>query len=73
MTPRHLTPADLANRWNLSQRTLERWRVLGWGPCFLKIGGRVAYRLEDVESYEREHLHASTSEPHLSLQAEGAR
>ena len=36
----------------ISPRTLERWRWTGEGPAFLKIGGRVIYRLEDVEAYE---------------------
>ena len=45
MTVKHLNQAELADRWDLSQRTLERWRAIGWGPCFLKIGGRVVYRL----------------------------
>lgn len=52
MSVRHLHQADLARRWNVSPRTLERWRWLGQGPRFLKIGGRVAYRLEDIEAFE---------------------
>ena len=43
---------ELANRWRLSPRTLERWRWLGRGPQYLKIGGRVVYRLADIEAYE---------------------
>lgn len=58
----HLSQRELAERWTLSERTLERWRAIGWGPCFLKIGGRVVYRLEDVEAYERNCLRASTRE-----------
>jgi hypothetical protein len=42
----------LARRWRISPRTLERWRWLNQGPAFLKLGGRVAYRIEDVEAYE---------------------
>jgi predicted site-specific integrase-resolvase len=68
MTVKHLNQAELADRWDLSQRTLERWRVIGWGPCFLKIGGRVVYRLDDVEAYERRHMRTSTSEPALQGQ-----
>ena len=49
---RHLNQVQLARRWSLSPRTLERWRWLKEGPTFLKIGGRVVYRLEDVEQYE---------------------
>jgi hypothetical protein len=56
MTVKHLHQIELARRWCLSPRTLERWRWLGQGPRYLKIGGRVAYRLEDVEAYEAEHM-----------------
>lgn len=51
---RHLRQAELARRWGISPRTLERWRWTGDGPAFLKIGWRVAYRLEDVEAFEAE-------------------
>jgi hypothetical protein len=54
MPVRHLTQHELAQRWRISPRTLERWRWLQEGPQFLKIGGRVVYRLEDVEAYEAE-------------------
>ena len=49
---RHLNQVELARRWSLSHRTLERWRWEGRGPRYLKVGGRVVYRLEDVEAYE---------------------
>jgi hypothetical protein len=49
---RHFNQVDLSRRWNLSPRTLERWRWLKQGPEYLKIGGRVVYRLEDVEAFE---------------------
>ena len=62
MTIKHLHQSELANRWALSMRTLERWRWLGFGPKYLKIGGRVVYRLEDIESYEAEQVRSSTSE-----------
>lgn len=54
MTVRHLNQIELAQRWRISPRTLERWRWLGQGPQYLKIGGRVIYRLEDVETFEAE-------------------
>lgn len=43
---------ELSARWKLSPRTLERWRWIGEGPKFLKLGGRVVYRLSDIEEYE---------------------
>jgi hypothetical protein len=50
-------PQDaLAKRWQVSPRTLERWRWTGIGPRFLKIGRRVRYRLEDIEAYEKQRL-----------------
>jgi predicted site-specific integrase-resolvase len=63
MTVRHLNQIELARRWNISARTLERWRWIGEGPIYLKLGGRVSYRLEDVEHYEATHLQANTNGP----------
>lgn len=54
MTVRHLNQIELAQRWRISPRTLERWRWLDQGPHYLKIGGRIVYRLEDVEAFESE-------------------
>ncbi|MEI4234792.1 helix-turn-helix transcriptional regulator [Roseovarius sp. D22-M7] len=47
---------ELARRWAISHRTLERWRATGQGPVFLKLGGRVVYRLADVEAFEQSQL-----------------
>lgn len=48
-----LNQIDLARRWRISPRTLERWRWLGEGPQYLKLGGRVLYRVADIEAYEQ--------------------
>ena len=48
-----LNQIDLARRWRISPRTLERWRWLGEGPQYLKLGGRVLYRVSDIEAYEQ--------------------
>jgi predicted site-specific integrase-resolvase len=58
---KHLNQIDLADRWNISHRTLERWRWVGEGPQFVKLGGRVVYRLEDVEAFEAEQLRDRTA------------
>jgi predicted site-specific integrase-resolvase len=47
-----LNQTTLARRWQISPRTLERWRWQGEGPVFVKIGGRVVYRLDDIVAYE---------------------
>ncbi len=46
------TQEKLAKRWFISKRTLERWRWIGTGPRYQKIGGRVLYKLEDIEAFE---------------------
>lgn len=53
---------ELAGRWRISHRTLERWRWTGEGPRFLKVGGRVVYRLSDIEDYEQMAVRSSTSD-----------
>ena len=60
MTTTHLSQTDLANRWRMSPRTLERWRFTGEGPQFIKLGGRVVYRLEDIEAFELRHIRQVT-------------
>jgi hypothetical protein len=58
---KHLDQLQLARRWAMSPRTLERWRWTGGGPQYLKVGKRVVYREGDVEAFENARLHESTS------------
>ena len=58
-----LTQEQLADRWQISPRTLEQWRWLGKGPKFLKIGARVLYREEDIDKFETAQLCQNTSGP----------
>lgn len=60
MTVKHLNQIELSRRWSISPRTLERWRWLRQGPQYLKIGGRIVYRLDDVEAYETAQIHTPT-------------
>jgi len=55
----HLNQIQLARRWSMSHRTLESWRWAGTGPRYLKVRGRVLYRLSDIEAFEA----ASVREP----------
>lgn len=52
MDTRHLNQVELGRRWNVSERTLEGWRWRGIGPKFLRLGGRIRYRLQDIEEFE---------------------
>ena len=56
-----LSPRQLAARWGLSEKTLERWRMLGTGPAFLKLGSRVLYSLAEIEAHERERTRQCTA------------
>jgi hypothetical protein len=58
---KHLNQIDLSRRWNISHRTLERWRWKREGPVFIRLGGRIVYRLEDVLAFERNHLSTATA------------
>lgn len=60
---RHMSQLELARRWSISPRTLERWRWTGDGPRYIKLKGRVAYREVDVETYEAERLMEATHRP----------
>ena len=61
MAIRHINQQTLAERWQVSETTLERWRSQGIGPVFLKLHGRIVYREQDLEAYEKQCLHTSTS------------
>jgi hypothetical protein len=48
-----LTDAQLAARWQLSRGTLANQRSQRRGPAYLKLAGRVRYRLSDIQAYEQ--------------------
>ena len=47
-----LNEIELAARWGMNPKTLQRWRTLNVGPEYLKLGKKVMYPLADVEDYE---------------------
>lgn len=55
-----LNQKQLARRWGLSPRTLERWRSLHKGPVYFRLGGKVAYRLADIDEFERAKIEFTT-------------
>ena len=57
-----LNPVELSRRWQLSPNTLARWRWLRQNVGWVRIGGKVLYRLEDVEAFERDNLHLTKAE-----------
>jgi excisionase family DNA binding protein len=57
-----LTQDEAAEFLKLSVRTVERLRVSGTGPKFLKIFRSVRYRPADVEAWLAARIVSSTSE-----------
>jgi predicted DNA-binding transcriptional regulator AlpA len=57
-----LTQRQCAEALVLSERTLERFRVSGLGPKFVRVGKSVRYRLSDVEAWIASRVVGSTSE-----------
>jgi predicted DNA-binding transcriptional regulator AlpA len=49
-----LTAAELANRLRVAQSTLWQWNLRNYGPPAVRIGGKLRYRVEAVEAWERE-------------------
>lgn len=46
----------------LSVSTLNKWRVQGRGPRFLKLGRAVCYRIQDLDAWLEAQIKSSTSE-----------
>jgi len=57
-----LNTRQAAERCCLSPRTLEKRRVTGGGPLFIRLGGAVRYRLEDLDSWIAANRRRSTSD-----------
>ncbi len=56
-----LDETELAKRWGLSVKTLQRWRQDQLGPVFCKLGSRVTYLISEIEAFERRVSRNSTS------------
>lgn len=57
-----LTQLEAATLLHLSERTLERLRVSGAGPKFVRLGRSIRYRPTDIEAYIASRVVSSTSE-----------
>ncbi|MBD8050453.1 hypothetical protein [Limnohabitans radicicola] len=49
-----LSEVDLAVRWGMSPKTLQRWRTTKQGPEYLKLGKKVQYPLAAIEQFENQ-------------------
>jgi hypothetical protein len=57
------TPEELVRRYGdkVTVRTLANWRSAGISPPYCKIGGRILYRITDIEEWEKRRTSSSTA------------
>ena len=67
LAARYLRTPEAAKFLGLSGRTLEKHRTFGTGPAYRKLGGRVVYRLEDLQAWAEAGARSSTSDPGLGI------
>lgn len=58
-----LDTGSASRRLGISISTLEKLRVYGGGPPYLKLGRCVRYRVADIKSWLEERVRLSTSTP----------
>jgi len=61
-TTKALTEQHVAELTELSVRTLQKWRLTGEGPVFVKLGRAVRYREEDIDAFLEACARRSTSD-----------
>jgi excisionase family DNA binding protein len=59
---RFLTTREAARYLNCSASHLNKSRVRGDGPAFIRIGGAIRYAVEDLDDYAASRRVRSTSE-----------
>jgi predicted DNA-binding transcriptional regulator AlpA len=57
-----LTVQQVAALLQCSVSSLNKWRVFGGGPRFVRVGSRVRYRPSDIAAFVAEQTRSSTSE-----------
>jgi hypothetical protein len=57
-----LTQREAALALRLSERTLERWRVAGIGPRFVRLHHSIRYRQQDLDAHVAARVVGSTSQ-----------
>lgn len=50
-----LPTTEAAHYMGLAYATLKKWRTTGDGPAYVKIGTRIVYLIEDLDSWLMSH------------------
>lgn len=59
---RLITPQQLADLVGVAVSTLKKWRSIGGGPPWVRIGRRIFYDLVEVEKWIDQNRFRSTAE-----------
>jgi len=57
-----LTVEQVAQLLSCSASNLNKWRLKGEGPSFVRVGANIRYRPADIQSFIAENMSTSTSE-----------
>ena len=63
MKAQYINTKEAAELISMRPQTLRRWRSLGKGPIYIRLGGRngkALYRLSDLEAWLRQRTFSST-------------
>lgn len=52
----YISEKNLAERWSISNFTLQQWRLNGKSLPYFKIGRSIRYSIDDVEAFEASNI-----------------
>ncbi len=61
-TSPYLDTQEASEYLRISPATLHRWRSVGGGPTFIKLGGRVVYAQADLDAFAEAGRRTSTAD-----------
>ncbi len=64
-----LDTVEAAQYIGLGKSTLDKLRVVGGGPAFIKVGARVVYDPADLDAWLSKHRRVSTSDSTANVAA----
>ncbi len=61
--PKLFSPAEVAASLGVTERTLERWRIIGEGPRYIKLTrSTVRYTMQDIANFISTRFKANTAQ-----------
>jgi hypothetical protein len=57
-----LSERQAAEHLGISIRTMQSWRIRGYGPSYIKCGKAVRYEPKELEAFKQQQTRQSTAE-----------